>query len=96
MKFIWEEDDIKPGRYYYRNDSAKVDMDYLASVTNKIGYRADTVSEDGNERYVGISMTDGFVCLPYTKREFADMLNEGKYVPLRTERLIEIIAYQRT
>jgi hypothetical protein len=23
------------------------------------------------------------------------MLNEGKYIPLRTERLIEIIAYQK-
>lgn len=97
MKFIWDADDIKPGRFYYRNDSARVDMGYLASVTHKIGYRADATShdDDSGRRYVAISMTDGCVCMPHTKQEFADILNEGKYVPLRNERLIEIIAYQR-
>lgn len=94
MKFIWEEDDIKPSRYYYRNDKGHgANLGYLASVTHKIGFSTEAKAEgDADRRYVSISMTDGCVCQPHTKREFADMLNKGGYIPLRTDRLLEIIA----
>jgi hypothetical protein len=91
MKFIWEAEDIKPGRYYYRNDKGHgADMGYLASVTHKIGWRADA-SIESEDHYVSIAITDGMVTKLKTKQEFADMLNEGEYVPLNTERLLEII-----
>lgn len=94
MKFIWEAEDIKPGRYYYRNDKGHgADLGYLASVTHKIGFSTEAKGDgDGDRRYVAISMTDGLVCPCQTKQEFAEMLNEGKYIPLRTDRLLEIIA----
>ena len=95
MKFLWEAEDIKPGRYYYRNDKGRgADLGYLSSVTHKIGYSTGAkAKDDGMTRYVAISITDGCVCQTLTKQEFADMLNRGGYVPLRTERLLEIIAH---
>jgi hypothetical protein len=96
MKYIWEAGDIRPGRYYYRHDKGcGADMGYLASVTHKIGFRADATAHDDEtgRRYIAISITDGCVCQPHTKQEFADMLNDGQYVPLRTERLLEIILH---
>ncbi len=94
MKFIWEPDDIKAGRYYYRNDKGHgADIGYLASVTHKIGWTF-TNELDDPAKNVAISITDGMVTPPKTREEFAVMLNEGGYVPLHTDRLIEIIAYQ--
>lgn len=94
MKFIWEAEDIKPGRYYYRcGKGFGANLSYLASVTHKIGFSTEAKgTDDADRRYVAISMTDGCVCQCHTKQEFADMLNKGEYVPLRTDRLLEIIA----
>lgn len=93
MKYTWEEEDIKPGRYFYRNDKGHGgDLGYLASVTHKIGFSTEAKGDGpGDRRYVAIAMTDGCVGECCTKAEFADMLNKGGYVPLRTDRLVEII-----
>lgn len=98
MKYIWEAEDIKPGRYYYRDDQPALDgtapeLSYLASVTHKIGFASFVDPGPDREKYVSISMTDGLVCEPQTKEAFAEMLNSGRYVPLRTDRLVQIIAH---
>jgi hypothetical protein len=92
MKFIWEPEDIKCGRYYYKGDSGNhSDIGYLASVTQKIGYVANSPSS--GKRLVGISITDGMVGQEYTREEFAKMLNDNSYVPLHTSHLVQIIAH---
>lgn len=92
MKFIWEEDDITPGRYYYRNDGPRADLGYLASVTHKIGFLA---GESSSACYVSVSVCDGMVTKPKTKAELAASLNEGAYVPLSSDRLVQIIGHLR-
>jgi hypothetical protein len=45
-----------------------------------IGYHVD--SNDYKARYVAVLENDGMVTTPTTKKELAEKLNEGGYVPV--------------
>ncbi|TXG96586.1 MAG: hypothetical protein E6R08_09025 [Nevskiaceae bacterium] len=92
MKVTWEEGDIIPGRYYYRDDSRDADLIHLATVTHKIGFMAGS---DSDERYVSVSVCDGMVTGPCTKVQLAATLNAGGYVPLSSDRLVQIVGQLR-
>lgn len=92
MKAVWEEGDIVVGRYFYRGDSPNAEIGYLASVTHKIGFMAGGPSK----HYVSISVTDGMVTDPVSAAEFATRLNDGGYVPVSSDRLVQIIAHLRS
>jgi len=88
MKYTWEPDDIKPGRYYGRA-SKHEDLGYLATVIHKIGFdpRCDLP--------VSISIADGMVIGYAGKSAMAKALNDGGYIPIRTEQLIRVIEHLR-
>jgi len=67
----WKTEDVRPGRRYTKKDTEEIWI---------IGYRTDI--GDYNARYVSVSENDGMVTLPYTKEEFAQVLNANEYVPV--------------
>ncbi len=104
MKIIveWSEEDIKVGKFYYRNaDNIDVNKNigYFLSVLHKIGYcnefRESIENDDSktDARYVAISMTDGLTYRKFTKSEFAESLTKNNYIPCTGEALQKILAY---
>lgn len=80
MKYVWEDKDIKVGRYFCLEPLDKV----RPSTIHKIGYLNFSVkqSESTDTVYVAVAITDGLVWGPFTtKREFVDVLNENGYIP---------------
>lgn len=70
MQVKWEEKDIKVGRRYSRPNIEVWIIGYLS------------YEEDAGKSYVSISESDGMVTKPGTKAEVAEMLTEGRYLPV--------------
>jgi hypothetical protein len=71
MKFIWEVEDIKPGRRFTHTGAEEIWL---------IGYQVD--SDDYKARYVAVLENTGMVTTPTTKKDLAAKLNEGGYMPV--------------
>ena len=100
MQFIWEEKDIKSGRYFARDDGSTKGLrkpwhyepEYHLGTLHQIGYL--TVDEISSGSKVAISLSDGatFRMGDGSAKEFADHLNEGRYSPITVKEALEIIA----
>lgn len=89
MKYIWEESDIEVGRYFYLKSHMK-NIDSLAGSTYKIGYLQIENGHVDDKRYVSIAITDGMVWGPFTKSEFAEMLNKYSYIPAKHDKILKV------
>ena len=72
MKFVWDERDIEPGVRYSRPGIMETWM---------IGYHPNPAEE--HRPYTSVSLSDGMVTVPYSKREMAVLLTENGYVPVK-------------
>lgn len=90
MKYIWEEEDIKCGRFVYRKGG-----NY--STAYKIGFASwvKNGKKKGEGHYVLIAITDGMVTMPVTKKEMVKSFNETNKAPLPFEKLNEFITHLR-
>lgn len=71
MKIIWETEDIKTGRRFGHPTSSEGGI---------IGY--DSREEDGQSKYVLVSLSDGMIiCAPTTKFLIAKLLSDEGYQP---------------
>jgi len=87
MKFVWEPEDIKTGRYFVRGN----EDNYSFSCLHKIGYIHNAAFKPKYKK-VGLAMTDG-AAYPYGENdaEFAQALNDGGYVPITPTQAAELI-----
>ena len=84
MRHTWLPEDIEAGLFVIRNSAPKdsKDLGFMRTVTYKVGFLPEqlTVSSGSGEKYVKMSvMTDGFVTLPKTKVELAEIFNNDAY-----------------
>lgn len=69
MKVLWEENDIKPGTQFGKPSISERSI---------IGFLA---AEQGNSRYLVVSLSDGMTLPAMTKHEMSIWLTEGGYQP---------------
>ena len=97
VKYTWEKEDIKAGRYVIRNSSpyGSDNISYAASCCSKIGWRADV---SGDKKYVLISIEDGMVLKEHTKDELVDKFNreDNGYRPVTNKELLVMITFLET
>ncbi len=81
MKYVWEEEDLKAGRWFYRTNS---------STAHKLGFTNESKKRSEGKKWVYVSITDGMTSNAKTNDEMLKILNE-KYRPLPQHKLIEFI-----
>jgi len=84
MKYIWEPNDIIPGRivckhFSYQRNDAFIPCGNSAKWTYKIGYRS---GGDNGEKYVLVCMADGLVRKGTTREKLAEDLNADELIPM--------------
>lgn len=79
MKCIWEEEDINAGQRYAKNEKTEVLI--IGYLSLKPGQQSEE-DEKAERHTVGISTVDGMVTCLSTKQELAQILTEGKYLPI--------------
>lgn len=97
MKFFWEEEDIKPGRFIIcasvKEDASNYPKNrYAATVVYQIGWQS---TKEGNTYGKTSVATDGMWCPIGTKQEVADKLNADPrgYRPLSRQEFNRIFKH---
>lgn len=100
MKYTWEPEDIRIGRFFHRGGEAE----YAKSCLHKIGrlhlaYHGldyGTGRKEGETPlYVITAMTDGLVFGPYTAEEMAAHLTKEGYQPTTAKQLMQLLDNRR-
>lgn len=95
MKYTWEKEDIKVGRYIIRQSSPFgkfSNMGFMLSVSYMIGYSF----KDKECKHKLISLADGMIMdLCETKEECAENLNKDSfgYRPMTKREMIKLLEY---
>lgn len=85
MKYIWEEKDIKYGRFIYllRGLNEMSENDFYSDRIYQIGYINESSTKDDERGGVClISISDGMVMESFSKKDMTKELNESNAVPL--------------
>lgn len=90
MKYIWEEGDIWPGRYFGlpgNRGENNYDVSFLVTRTYKLGYCQQCRLHDDKLKYCQVAITDGAIYGHGDEKKMVETLNENGYVPLEGDEL---------
>lgn len=97
MKYIWEEDDIKVGRFVCKpnpNPESKfTPCGWTVKWTSKIGYINFHTGGKDDKNYVIINIGDGRVSSGMAKEELVEYLNKEPLIPMPQDWIIATMEF---
>lgn len=100
MKYIWEEEDIIPGRfvckapeYHDMTVNSWTPTAHVAKWTYKLGFINGGEGVNNKAVYVTLAMTDGMVGIGKTSKELASEFNRDQMIPMPDAWVQAVIAW---